>query len=82
MSRKLVERRGQSNPAIHRPDYLFGCPGRLKTHLDRGLVWTACERCGRVMGKWAVIPTPPEPQLDTGWRDEESDVDDPEAYGV
>lgn len=76
----MIERRAQSLPAMHRPDYLFGCPGHLKLYLDRGVIWEACDRCGRVMQKWCVIPSPPEPQLHE-WRDEEDDVN-PEPWGV
>lgn len=77
----MIAHRDQSPPAMHLPGYPFGCPGHLKLYLDRGVTWEACDRCGRVMHKWAVIPTPPEPQLDTGWHDDEDDVDDG-AWGV
>lgn len=78
---KTIEHREQSPPAAHPQQHLFGCWGLLKLRPEQGVIYEYCERCGRVMGKWAVIPTPPEPQLDTGWHDDEDDVDDG-AWGV
>jgi len=76
MPRRMIERRGQSAPATHPQQHLFGCWGLLVLDVTgSGLVFEACERCGRVIKKWAVVAEPQRQYADES-DDDPGDCDD------
>ena len=76
MPKRVIERRAPSYPAVHPHRHLFGCPGHLVLDVSSSaVVLEVCDRCGRTIKKWAVIPEPQRVQPDPMW-DEDDDAAD------
>ena len=72
MPKRVIERRAPSYPAVHPHRHLFGCPGHLVLDVSSSaVVLEVCDRCGRTIKKWAVIPEPHRARPDTTWDDDD-----------
>lgn len=71
--KRAIWRRRQSHPAAHPQQHVFGCPGHLVLDVSSSaVVLEVCDRCGRTIKKWAVIPEPHRARPDTTWDDDDA----------
>jgi len=76
MPKRAIWRRQSSPRAMHPQQHLFGCWGRLVLDVSSSaVVLEVCDRCGRTIKKWAVIPEPQRARPDTTWDDDDDAAD-------
>ena len=70
--KRVIERRAPSPRAVHPQQHLFGCWGLMELDVSSSaVVLEVCDRCGRTIKKWAVIPEPQRARPDTTWDDDD-----------